>query len=320
MKNKIQIFMLLVITGCTATNKYKGPNFTFDELKHETNVIPTEYKTSINKKDVTILKSCSEAHSVHSPIIWVPLIGPALDLLLVPSVSELTGYDAWQWFPIIGPPITYTHGTQLCVYKNLEILSTKLEDQISPDVIKEAITISDKNCMNYQHILTAGFNELDANQKFLSDAATMTQTGASFANPVAGAVIGGLKQTVTSANDAIKTSFFVNYAAPQMFKNIATVRKVLIDDLTEGQENNKISKWGYTSDNGMSYANLRRFMTVYDKSCMFEQAISDLSISTDQGQIKLKDPTLTDQNSAKTNKDNDAINSILINNNANAIK
>lgn len=144
-----------------------------------------------------VIKSCSEAHSVHSPIIWVPLIGPALDLLMVPSVSELTHYDAWQWLPLIGPPVTYIKGSQYCVYKNLEIPYPKFEDIISSDVIKEAVTISDQNCMNYQHILTAGLNELDANQKFLSDAATITQTGASFANPVAGAVIGGLKQTVT---------------------------------------------------------------------------------------------------------------------------
>lgn len=61
-------------------------------------------------------------------------------------------------------------------------------------------------------------------------------------------------------------------------------------------------------------------MSIYDKSCMFEQAISDLDIATDQRQNKIKEIKVSGQTPETPSTDNDAINSILINNNANAIK
>jgi hypothetical protein len=254
-------------------------------------------------------------------------VGPTIDLLLIPSVSELSGHDAWSLLPLIGPPITYIKGTQYCVYNNLSFGKSpdessdknttnthqpKLEDSVTPALVKEAIAVSDKNCYAYQHTLIGGFNELDANQKFLSDAALMTQTGASFANPVAGAVVGGLKQAITSANDAIKTSFFVSYGAHQLFENIGSVRKTLITDLTtqipnETKSKNTdetTSKWGYNSKNGMPYADLRRFMAVYDTSCSFEQAINDLNLVTDKGQAGLNNTA----NTAKTSDNKTATN------------
>ena len=337
MKNNIMLSLCVVsvLSGCTATNKFKGPNYTFDDLDHSTTIPQKEISTSYkdnnkdnNNKDnapitATIYQNCSEAHSVHSPIIWIPVVGPTIDLLLIPSVSELSGQDAWSLLPLIGPPITYIKGTQYCVYNNLsfgkssnkssnkssdkssdESSGPKLEDSVTPALVKEAIAVSDKNCYAYQHTLIGGFNELDANQKFLSDAALMTQTGASFANPVAGAVVGGLKQAITSANDAIKTSFFVSYGAHQLFENIGSVRKTLITDLTTQIPNETktentdetTSKWGYNSKNGMPYADLRRFMAVYDNSCSFEQAINDLNLVTDKGQAGLNNTA----NTAKT--------------------
>ena len=333
MKNNIMLSLCVVsvLSGCTATNKFKGPNYTFDDLDHSTTIPQKEISTSYkdnnkdnNNKDnapitATIYQNCSEAHSVHSPIIWIPVVGPTIDLLLIPSVSELSGQDAWSLLPLIGPPITYIKGTQYCVYNNLsfgkssnkspvkssdESSGPKLEDSVTPALVKEAIAVSDKNCYAYQHTLIGGFNELDANQKFLSDAALMTQTGASFANPVAGAVVGGLKQAITSANDAIKTSFFVSYGAHQLFENIGSVRKTLITDLTTQIPNKTksentdetTSKWGYNSKNGMPYADLRRFMAVYDTSCSFEQAINDLNLVTDKGQAGLNNTA----NTAKT--------------------
>ncbi len=333
MKNNIMLSLCVVsvLSGCTATNKFKGPNYTFDDLDHSTTIPQKEISTSYkdnnkdnNNKDnapitATIYQNCSEAHSVHSPIIWIPVVGPTIDLLLIPSVSELSGQDAWSLLPLIGPPITYIKGTQYCVYNNLsfgkssnkspvkssdESSGPKLEDSVTPALVKEAIAVSDKNCYAYQHTLIGGFNELDANQKFLSDAALMTQTGASFANPVAGAVVGGLKQAITSANDAIKTSFFVSYGAHQLFENIGSVRKTLITDLTtqipcktkSENTDETTSKWGYNSKNGMPYADLRRFMAVYDTSCSFEQAINDLNLVTDKGQAGLNNTA----NTAKT--------------------
>lgn len=333
MKNNIMLSLCVVsvLSGCTATNKFKGPNYTFDDLDHSTTIPQKEISTSYkdnnkdnNNKDnapitAIIYQNCSEAHSVHSPIIWIPVVGPTIDLLLIPSVSELSGQDAWSLLPLIGPPITYIKGTQYCVYNNLsfgkssnkspvkssdESSGPKLEDSVTPALVKEAIAVSDKNCYAYQHTLIGGFNELDANQKFLSDAALMTQTGASFANPVAGAVVGGLKQAITSANDAIKTSFFVSYGAHQLFENIGSVRKTLITDLTTQIPNETktentdetTSKWGYNSKNGMPYADLRRFMAVYDTSCSFEQAINDLNLVTDKGQAGLNNTA----NTAKT--------------------
>ncbi len=328
MKNNIMLSLCVVsvLSGCTATNKFKGPNYTFDDLDHSTTIPQKEISTSYkdNNKDnspipAIIYQNCSEAHSVHSPIIWIPVVGPTIDLLLIPSVSELSGQDAWSLLPLIGPPITYIKGTQYCVYNNLsfgkssnkspvkssdESSGPKLEDSVTPALVKEAIAVSDKNCYAYQHTLIGGFNELDANQKFLSDAALMTQTGASFANPVAGAVVGGLKQAITSANDAIKTSFFVSYGAHQLFENIGSVRKTLITDLTtqipcktkSENTDETTSKWGYNSKNGMPYADLRRFMAVYDTSCSFEQAINDLNLVTDKGQANLNKTA----NTAKT--------------------
>ncbi len=284
----LSYYILIVLAGCTATNKFKGPQYTLDD-EHSSSAI---VKTLINSEDYVLNQNCSEAHSIHSPIIWLPILGPTLDLLLVPSPSELSGNDAWSILPLFGPPITYIKGTQDCVYHSLTIshgtnkAQTALNDKIPADMVKEAITVSDKNCSAYQHIITGGFGELEANQKFLSDASTMTQTGAAFASPVAGAIVGGLKQAVTSANDAIKTSFFINFGAPQLFENISAVRHLMINELepTDG----KPSKYGYTPLDGMSYANLNRFMTAYDKTCFFEQAINDLNRTTDHGQAKLK--------------------------------
>ena len=336
MKNNIMLSLCVVsvLSGCTATNKFKGPNYTFDDLDHSTTIPQKEISTSYkdNNKDnspipAIIYQNCSEAHSVHSPIIWIPVVGPTIDLLLIPSVSELSGQDAWSLLPLIGPPITYIKGTQYCVYNNLsfgkssnkspvkssdESSGPKLEDSVTPALVKEAIAVSDKNCYAYQHTLIGGFNELDANQKFLSDAALMTQTGASFANPVAGAVVGGLKQAITSANDAIKTSFFVSYGAHQLFENIGSVRKTLITDLTtqipcktkSENTDETTSKWGYNSKNGMPYADLRRFMAIYDTSCSFEQAINDLNLVTDKGQAGLNNTA----NTAKTSDNKTATN------------
>ena len=259
MKNKIApgLCVISVLSGCTATNKYKGPNYTFDDLDHSTNILPKPIPINA---EYTATQNCSEAHSVHSPLIWLPVVGPTIDQLLVPSPAELSWFDAWSILPLIGPPITYINGRQDCVHYNPAFADSsstpKLETTIPPALVKEAITISDQNCYAYQHILTSGFNELDANQKFLSDAAAMTQTGRAFASPVAGAVIGGLKQVVTSANDAIKTSFFINYGAPRLFENIGTVRKVLIMELTTSSP----PKWGVQSRRNV----LRRLAAIHE--------------------------------------------------------
>jgi hypothetical protein len=332
----LAVIMVIDLAGCTATNKYKGPNFTFDDTKHDSAVKPSFFKVTPVTKDsndskekakdnsITFANNCSEAHSVHSPIIWLPVLGPGLDLLLVPSVSELSYKDAWSWFPLVGPPFTYTYGAQSCVYHNLHIPSSDSETQeeaiknapdiewnVPSDFIDKAIDISNQNCSNYRHVLEAGFHELDANQKFISDAATVTQTGAAFANPVAAAVIGGLKQTVTSANDAIKTAFFESFGVRQLFENIAAVRKNLIDDFLKENGNQEKSK-------KTSYSAFRRFMTNYDKSCTFEQAISDLALVTKQGRDNLE--ASTSQSSAKPNtrektEPSEAVKAILINNN-----
>jgi len=349
MKPVIQGLALCAIaslSACTATNKYKGPNFTFDDQIHHTKIemekpIPTEIKKepypsaeapavhanaslpAIEMRKTAeaylLRKSCSQAHSVHSPIIWLPVIGPAIDLLLVPSVAELSWADAWSIIPLAGPPISYVKGAKDCIYFSLDIFRKDdadgaeeinesrppLESYVSEDAIRESIATSDRNCSAYQHIMEAGFNELDANQKFLSDAATVTQTGAAFANPVAAAVIGGLKQTVTSANDAIKTSFFAKLGLPEIFENIAAVRRVLVNELTESTNHDdgsvvggsNSSSWGYRRGVGMHYGNLRRFMAVYDKSCLFEQALSDLRLTTDKGQSDLKEPDVAPEQS-----------------------
>lgn len=164
--------------------------------------------------------------------------------------------------------------------------------------------------------MEGSFGELDANQKILGDAATMTQAGAAFASPVAGAVIGGLKQAVTSSNDAIKSSFFDKLGLSELFENVAAVRKVLLNELVtpkkqdESDNGNKKSggssigrtaqsKWGYDPETGMTYGNLRQFMTSYDKTCTFEQALSDLHLVTDAGQAKLKETAKKDESQQK---------------------
>jgi len=297
MKNKITLSLCvtLLLSGCTATNKFKGPNYLFDDQQHSTNIPPETLPTSSGYQ---VTKDCSEAHSVHSPLIWLPIVGPVVDLLLVPSPSELSWSDAWSILPLVGPPITYIKGKQTCMYHNLRFAGISLEDPVSKPLIDEAIATSDQNCYAYRDMLTGGFNELNANQKFISDASTLTQTGAAFASPVAGAVVGGLKQALTSANDAIKTNFFVNYGARQLFENIGTVREVLKSDLTNSA--------------GMSYADLRHFMKAYDKTCFFEQAISDLDLTTKQGQDTAQSST--------GSAGNDIRKDLLINNSATPLK
>lgn len=191
------------------------------------------------------------------------------------------------------------------MYHNLKFANANLEDVVSKQLVDETIATSDQNCYAYRDMLTGGFNELNANQKFVSDASTLTQTGAAFASPVAGAVVGGLKQALTSANDAIKTNFFVNYGARQLFANIGIVREVLKSELSATP-----SKWGY-GPLGMSYADLRHFLKAYDKTCFFEQAISDLDLTTKKGQAATH---------AAGTSGNDIRKDLLINNSANPLQ
>lgn len=154
--NILSICIMCSLLGCTATNKFKGPNFTFDDLDHKNTSIPPTKELLANKGELTITHSCSQAFSVHSPIIWLPLIGPSLDLLMVQSVSELSfPWDTWAFVPLIGPPLTYAKGAQNCIYSNLDLSTTPnsttppkpllLETPVSTDVIREAIKTSDIN-------------------------------------------------------------------------------------------------------------------------------------------------------------------------------
>jgi hypothetical protein len=117
---------------------------------------------------------------------------------------------------------------------------------------------------------------------------------------VAGAVIGGLKQITTSANDAIKTSFFTKLGLPEIFESIAGVRKVLFNDLKaiDKTSANSQSRWGYKPGTGMPYGKLREFMSVYDKSCLFEPAMDGLRLVTNQGQSDLVKSTDNTQKGA----------------------
>lgn len=298
----------ILLCGCTATHKYQGPDYVFSTQDHKTNVKMSAYWSmkDSSKNNFTVQPVCNQSESVHSPIIWLPLIGPSIDLLLVKSPAELSWNDAWSYLPFAGPPATYVFGTQNCLYSGLTI--TKGDESLSPtenvsaDLISEAIAVSDANCMAYQHQMEAGFNELDANQKFISDSATVTQTGAAFANPVAGAVMGGLKQVVSSGNDAIKSTFFKDFGLPQIFKNVWSNRKILIEELSPSDGESKKSKWGFSPENGMKYGALQQFMTTYDKTCRFEQAVSNLRETVDQGQADLKNTTAGDDSRGDSKK------------------
>jgi hypothetical protein len=83
----------------------------------------------------------------------------------------------------------------------------------------------------------------------------------------------------------------------ELFGNIGTVREIFKSDLL--------------SPSGMSYADLRHFMKAYDKTCFFEQAISDLDLTTQKGQATAQS---TDSSWEDIRKD------LLINNSANPLQ
>lgn len=295
------LFILTAIFGCTATNKFKGPNYTLMP-EDSSNVIirPLLFTNTDNiTKQITTItfnEGCSDSESVHSAIIWVPLIGPTVDLFLIPSPSSLTTADFLDYIPLIGPPIAYVHGTQSCSYHGI-MLDNKMaiESKLPISVLQTILTVSDKNCMKYQNTIIGGSNELSANQKIVQDGLTVIQAGASFGNGIAGVGVAGLKQMLSSTSDIVSAYFFQNNAA-QLFQNIWLVRQNLKDMLL----NNTANNWGYIPDIGISLYNAESFVKEYDESCLLEQAINDLNSISDLGQKTISDAVVA-PNTSKNN-------------------
>ncbi len=263
------------------TNK-STPNSTINYLADTTNA----------SNSVTLTQICSYSRSAHDPVIYLPVIGPIIDIA---SISNTENLDWWEFplsefLPIFGPAIVQNQGYQNCVYSSFVITPTQKSigykpEAIEKNIISMAVGLSNQNCSAYQNLVYGTIGALGFNDTVLNKLAGTGATIAGVAGTAGGAAgLAAAGQLTSSSVDGIQKYFFQSATLPHLFSTINTTRTQLLNSLEGVTKDSKNDYWGYDkTSKTMPYGKFKEFINNLDEACSLTQGAIDLDQAVKNG-------------------------------------
>jgi hypothetical protein len=263
-----------MLTACSHTEKYLHPERTFSLDAYD--VAETGIKLQ-SAKTVTlpIYETCADKTSIHSPVIWVPLIGPAIDVSMSSKNTGTTSSridNALIFIPLIGPSISFSATSpETCTYKtfkkddNAPLINA--DTALTTAAVTYITTISDQNCSLFLDRLSSSKEGMDFSKSALTDIGSMVAAGTAFATPVGAAIIGVASILSNKGAENLAHTYFGGQLIPAIKNNINIERARYKQDV--------ILK--------LSSPTLARAIQVfndYDKLCSVQTAIDNLNSAT----------------------------------------
>lgn len=264
---KLAFCITMLLYGCTTGKQYLEPENTLADSKQSSEARAPDQKIEYTFKGLENWKAtkfCSRGQSVHNPVVWIPAIGPVIDLIVAPNLQNWTTADAWwPMLPLIGPAIAYNKGALNCTYHSYyweddplaakpikssleesqsqptkissETLKLNIDPEklIPPEAVYMMISESSKNCRAYKDLVYGSIGEMGTVQSTIASSSSAGAAAAGLAGSAAssgGLALAGL--ALKGLLDDGINKFFVKGAVENIFDNIDANRTNLVASLT----------------------------------------------------------------------------------------
>ncbi|MEY3288771.1 MAG: hypothetical protein RLZZ419_1013 [Pseudomonadota bacterium] len=269
----VPVVIVFLMTGCAHTEKYLHPEKTFslDNLS-------TTEGNSRQLADLPLYETCADQTSIHSPVIWVPLIGPAIDVSMsskndIAFSSPLD--NALIFLPLIGPAISFSGlSPKTCTYKAFHQSTAPIDpDLLVPfNTVIYIANIADQNCAIFLNRLSSSKEGLNFTTKALSDTATAAAAGTAFVTPLGAAVISTASLLTNKGAENLAHTYFGGQLIPAIKNNIVKLR-----DEYRFKSIESIPSDAKIKDGKIPIAELIHRFDQYDKTCSVQNAIDNLN-------------------------------------------
>lgn len=253
------LIALSLLSGCANTEKYLRPEHTFSNLI--TISLPAP------RKDISdgIYEVCADSESTHSPVIWLPLLGPAIDLTMRSSMLSETIDNLTIFVPLLGPAISYAKTSpRVCVYKTVAVANGEnLTKVLNKEEVIAIRSIADVNCRSFLQRFYSNSAGMELTKDISGDVMTIASGAAAFATPVGSAALGVAKLASGKGMSDMQKHFIGGQLYPAIAGTIEQLR----------QTSNLNSKM----EAGLSLAELMGIMNEYDDQCSIERAVMTLN-------------------------------------------
>lgn len=265
---KLPLLLALLIQGCAHTEKYLRPEHTFS------NLLLSQYKTASGSRAIVpdqLTEVCADFASTHSPIIWIPLVGPAFDLSMTAHGSSNSGDNFIIFLPFIGPAISYAAtGSKTCTYKTV-VLEDKAvpESRLNVEQVRYIRSLANANCAVFLNRLYGNLSGLGFGKDAAGDLAEAASAGIAFASPLGTSIVTAANLVAGKGLDNLEKNFLSGQMYPAIVATIAQLRA----------EHDPLKQLFPTEDDRQS-ASLAQAMDafgVYDQQCAIERAVQILN-------------------------------------------
>ena len=303
----LSLFAANMLLGCTTASQYLQPKYTIDgdfDVR-----IKDPKRIEIASTPYTFYRYCTLQKSAHSPVIFLPIIGPFIDAFSIPNSKYLTLKDeVVMMIPLAGPGYVYgKEENQLCLYHSYGIDQSTIDDKpTSSKLIDLAINLSQENCSSFENLIKGTNSEIAINENMIHNLAGAGATAAGLGG--AGTVAGGLAMAGTvlaGVQETVKNELLTQ-TVEQMFDTVKATRIHLIQTLISEDPKIKAKYWEYdATQKKMPYGKFVNFMRTFDESCSIIQGMRTLSNAQDNANKLIQDKsttmtTTTDTNAAAT--------------------
>jgi len=258
------IALAFFMTGCAHTEKYLHPEKTFslDNL--------STFKETRKLDNLPIYETCADITSIHSPVIWVPLIGPAIDVSMS-SKNDVTSSNpldnAIIFLPLIGPAISFSSTSPTtCTDKTFHQSTETIDPDktVKAGIVNYVANIADQSCTLFLDRLSSSKDGLDFSKTALSDIGTSAAAGTAFVTPLGAAVISTASLLSNKGAENLAHTYFGGQLIPAIKNNIKSERQKYRANHIDNKQPDTIAKLIHIFDD-------------YDKTCSVQNAIDSLN-------------------------------------------
>ncbi len=266
MKKILVLLITFLLTSCAHTEKYFHAENTFS-----INKFINPHKELSNNFPFT--EFCADKASIHSPVIWVPIIGPAIDVSM--STKAQGGFgnrldNAIIFLPLIGPAISFSATSpDICTYRTLVSpngIGNILESTVTKAQFTYIKTIADENCTMFLNRLESSKDGLEFGKTAISDIGTAASAATAFVTPLGAAVVSTAQMLTNKGAENLAHTYFGGQLIPAIKATIESERKNFTNDKLNS-ENSYPTTVAET---------ISRFGD-YDKLCSVQDAIAKLN-------------------------------------------
>ncbi|TAN67497.1 MAG: hypothetical protein EPN17_11015 [Methylobacter sp.] len=277
--------LALTLIGCAHTEKYLHPEKTFSENSYDISVDQTAQQLSDGNGSsrLPFYEVCADKASIHSPVIWVPLIGPAIDMSMSAKAIGTTS-SRWDnaiiFLPIIGPAASFSFlSPEICTYKTIKQSQTgtiATDTPVTTNELQYITRLADRNCNTFLDRLSSSKDGLDFGKSALTDISSAVSAGTAFVTPVGTAVITTASLLTNKGAENLAHTYFGGQLIPAIKNKITADRETFKKINIEGKNIPPTPPVPPPH----TIAEVLKVIDDYDNTCSVQNAIDSLNQKT----------------------------------------